>query len=106
VADGGTLLIDEVGELPTDTQVGLLRVPHERQFERVGGGQSAWSIVPAARARASGRTAIERVCETVNVLVVTSSTSASFFVSHRASLNAASRCGKTISSNDRGIVIS
>src|SRR5579859_5274834 len=40
LADGGTIFLDEVGELPPDTQVALLRVLEEREFERVGGSQS------------------------------------------------------------------
>ncbi len=39
-AHGGTLFLDEVSEIPTSTQVKLLRFLQEREFERVGGNDS------------------------------------------------------------------
>lgn len=40
LADGGTIFLDEIGEIDATTQVKLLRVLQERQFERVGGEKS------------------------------------------------------------------
>jgi formate hydrogenlyase transcriptional activator len=39
-ADGGTIFLDEVGEIPPETQLALLRVLQEHEFERVGGNQT------------------------------------------------------------------
>ena len=40
LANSGTIFLDEIGEVPVETQLALLRVLQERQFERVGGSRS------------------------------------------------------------------
>ena len=45
LAHGGTIFLDEIGEMPPEVQVKLLRVLQEREFERVGGHQTIKSDV-------------------------------------------------------------
>jgi formate hydrogenlyase transcriptional activator len=40
LANGGTIFLDEVGEIPAETQIALLRVLQEHEFERIGGNRS------------------------------------------------------------------
>ena len=39
LADGGTIFLDEVGDLPIDAQMALLRILQERELERIGGSR-------------------------------------------------------------------
>jgi PAS domain S-box-containing protein len=40
LADGGTIFLDEIGEVPPEVQVKLLRVLQEQEFERIGGSKT------------------------------------------------------------------
>src|ERR1700685_95656 len=40
LAEGGTIFLDEIGEIPAETQIALLRILQENEFERVGGVRS------------------------------------------------------------------
>ena len=45
LANGGTIFLDEIGDIPLSTQVKLLRMIQQREFERVGGSQTIKSDV-------------------------------------------------------------
>jgi transcriptional regulator with GAF, ATPase, and Fis domain len=58
LAQGGTLLIDEIGDLPLESQGKLLRLLQDREFERVGGRES---IASSARVVCATHRDLERM---------------------------------------------
>ncbi|HXI92311.1 MAG TPA: sigma-54 dependent transcriptional regulator [Blastocatellia bacterium] len=60
LADGGTIFLDEVGELSSEIQAMLLRVLQEREFDRVGGG---WPITTNVRVIAATNRDLESAIE-------------------------------------------
>jgi transcriptional regulator with PAS, ATPase and Fis domain len=60
LAEGGMLLLDEIGDMPLETQVKLLRVLQERVFQRLGGSRD---IPLQARVVASTHRDLERAVE-------------------------------------------
>ena len=77
LANGGTLLLDEVGEMPLATQAKLLRVLEERKFRRLGARseQDVDVRVLAATNRDPGRPSPRVSCAPTSTIASTSSTS-------------------------------
>jgi len=84
-ADGGTIFLDEVGDLPPEMQVALLRVLQEREFERVGGNQTV--SVDVRVIAATNRDLTSAVAEALFVKICfTASTFFRFVYRHCASV--------------------